>query len=278
MKILFVFAAFSIATVLGLSLPMGQGTIDIDLKTLERLTLVNEGRASNNLGDLFAGFIKKFVDDLGDPANITESISVPVFINDTIHINGVINATNVELSGTSSLNITDAIATLIPLGGDFTFYLPEFDVYGNYLIDLLETSLFPIPIYGEGPFVVKVSSTALKVNVKLGTTLTGHLKINGLTYTVDVYQIVGRIDGLFSDIDESGELNEAVNILFNSYASVLFNLFEANLRENITELAILVGNEILGNLTLADIIGIIGRDGPGTGPGQVKPFNLPMQM
>jgi len=210
-----------------------------------------------------------FVNDLGDPARIINETSIDVFLNESIHISGVINASDVDIAGTSLLNITDAVFNLLPLGGEFTFYLPEIVVSGDYFIELLETSLFPLSIYGEGPFSVKLSSTALKTTFRLGTTLTGHLKLNSLSYEVDVYEIVGRIDGLFSDVDASGELNEAVNILFNSYASILLNLFEANLHDNVTQLIFEVGNEILGNLTLADIIGIIGYEAP------VELYNLP---
>ena len=117
---------------------------------------------------------------------------------------------------------------------------------GEYVIDLLETSLINMPIYGAGPFSLKISSTALDLNqMKVRVKLDGHLEMTSLTYAIDIYHIGFRIDGLLSDVDPAGELNEAVNTLVNAYATVLFNMWEANLHDPATELIVDVANQVL---------------------------------
>ena len=149
------------------------------------------------------------------------------------------------------MNITNALAqpTLVPVGVNvalLSLYLPEITVSGEYLIDLLETSIIKGPIYGKGPFSLRLSSTALDLSeMKVRVKLDGHLAMNSLTYAIDLYHIGFRIDGLLSDVDPAGEINEVVNTLVNAYATVLFNMWENNLHDNATEIIVDVANQVL---------------------------------
>lgn len=217
-----------------------------------------DAKESNAIGNLIAATIYNFVrNNLTDPQLLIDNITIPTYIEDSlITINGSVNASDIIFGGHHDLNITTALGTLLPLGGTFGFHIPNLRVSGDYHIEEeIITNLFPIPIYGDGPFTVDLKEIRVTTKVAMIVNLTGHLKITSLTYELDIYEIEGRFDGLFSDVDESGELNEAVNILFNSYATRLVNVFEANLHENITQVLIDVGNIVLADLTWDDLVG-----------------------
>jgi len=255
-----------VATVLSLSVagrqvdpprvgkPVGANLIEKYMETLD----------TNNLGELVINLIHNLIADLGDPYEvITDEISIPIFLEDIITVSGEVNVSNVKISGISNLNITDSIATILPIGGTFGFHLPEIVVSGDYNIELLVTSIFPIPLQGAGPFSIRLTETTLNTIIKLKALLNGHLAVNTLSYDVDIYQIWTRIDGLFSDLDD-GQLNEAFNTVLNSYVTILFDLFEAQLHDQVVELVTLVADDVLGNLTLADIIDLINQGGKTT--------------
>lgn len=230
-------------------------------------------RQSNALGDLIAGLIYSTVADLGDPYTvIADPVTIPILLEDTITVDGNVTVSNVTISKISTLNVTTAMAALIPLGGSFSFHLPEVVLTGNYDIEFeVVTSLFPIPLQGAGTFSVKVTEGLLNTVVKLKSGALGHLAIASLVYDMDVWDIELRLEGLFSDLDD-GQLNEAVNKVLNAYISVLFTLFEAQYHDDVAELVMDVGNLVLANVSLADLIEWINN--PKTTTTTAAPFIL----
>ncbi|CAG7720423.1 unnamed protein product, partial [Allacma fusca] len=229
-------------------------------------------RESNNLGELIAQLIKNFTGSLGDPWEVISELSIPIEITERVYLNGTLNISDVQIAGLTTLDITDAKAALLPLGGSFKTKLPELVVSGNYAMDALLTSLFPLPLHGAGPFSLRISETALNTDIKLKLKTNLHLEVSELAYELDIYEFWIRLEGLFSDVDPGGELNEAVNIVLNSYLTILFNMFESSLHDDVNTLLVYVANTVLANMTLADLIDLIGGGGSPKVP--VTPFQL----
>jgi len=109
---------------------------------------------------------------------------------------------------------------------DMAFDMPEFYVGGNYDVSGLALLLFPI--YGRGPFTVRVGGLKIEGGGQMAVNLAGELSLKALDFNVSLTEIHAQFEGLLG-----GDLGDVIIEIVNSLALDVFNAVWRILRETL---------------------------------------------
>ncbi|ODM92694.1 hypothetical protein Ocin01_13989 [Orchesella cincta] len=167
---------------------------------------------------------------------------------------GINNATAIGLRGLEATSVT---SNLIQLTVALQMVLPEIVAEGNYDIDGLAMLIFPV--YGHGPFRVKIGGLQMGGTGSLGVKLTGEVFLKNLDFNFTLGEMDVRLEGLLG----GGELGDLINDVINAIGLNIVSIVEKVLHEIIAETLLLIINHQLEGVTLVDLIGGL-IPGPGT--------------
>lgn len=170
---------------------------------------------------------------------------------------------NVQIDGLNTFITRNIHMGLINLRITFDFLIPEIVAVGFYGVNGHATFGFN----GEGPFRAAVHGLTLVGHAQLGIRLLrGTLELREFRLVPDVDSISLQMDGLAA----SGLTNDFLNAFFERLLVELLQQNQEQITDTIEEIAIAQVNDILGEMTLQDLLDAI-RNGSGEGDGEPAP-------
>lgn len=199
----------------------------------------------NMVGFAAKRYILHKLGDFDDPMILVPEIKVPIALDQGLKLNGFFNGADFKLAGNHEIEITKNDAQLDPLDIDFVFELKNGNITGNYEMEVVESSFFPIPVNGKGILGLTIE------DVSLGVTATGHKDendkyvIDTLDYALKIEKILGEFDGLYAGLDKNGKMSGMINKGFNAMATPIFNMAEAAMHDKVVEKLKVLINEAM---------------------------------
>lgn len=161
-------------------------------------------------------------------------------------------AANVAVTGLSLLTVTSLHLDLSALTMDLRAFMPYLKIDGDYSLNGIVLTVFPI--YGDGPFYVQVFDVTMAGNGSLGLDETGnYVQLTSLNMDATFATMVVNFENLLG----GGDLGDTLNSIMSALGVAIYEKVKPIVIESLTQGIITVVNDALsrypiGNLTLIE--------------------------
>lgn len=169
---------------------------------------------------------------------------------DRLRANGFFK--NVRIDGLNTFQTRQLHFGIITLRIQFSFLFPAIDVAGFYNLDG-EAAGFPFR--GSGPFTATAFDVSIVGNARMGVT-GGFLEMREFALSILMPRFNFNFEGLVSD---EGLTQDFINQVLERLLPELISMHQEAISDAIHDVVMPIGNQILNNLTVQDLLDLLER-------------------
>ncbi|XP_067014261.2 uncharacterized protein [Anabrus simplex] len=218
------------------------------------------------INDQIKALLEEFKKNMNKPQYGLPALDPLVITHLDLNINEQIATLKGTLDDFKMVNLSTFVVesvnlNLLGLSLTFNISLASLDISGAYDIDgTIGGDL--LPIYGKGPFDIKVGDLWASGAIKIGSNNSFiYLKQFDLDYHLGLFQ--GNIAGLLG----GGDLSDVINQVINDFIPTVAEKYKTQISGVISDLIVGVANKMLDGVTLKDILDLINGKGTTAAPG-----------